>query len=91
VVTNGYLECAVCGARIPREEAIGSGWKAYGPPEEGENPFHRSPDATLSIRCNLCALGSVIVASETSVEGDPALEDALEHYREALKRKEWSN
>jgi hypothetical protein len=87
---KGYLECAICGATIPHGDAIRAGWKAYGPPDEGENLFYRSPDAALSIRCNLCALGSVILASQTDVEGDPLLEEALEHYREALRRKEWS-
>lgn len=89
-MAEGYLVCAVCGDSIRLEDAIRAGWKAYGPMEEGEDPFHRPPDATLSIRCNLCALGSMILASEMKVEGEPLLEDALAHYREALQRKEWN-
>ncbi len=84
------LICAVCGATIPVEDAIRAGWKAYGPVEEGEDPFQRPDDAPLSIRCNLCALGSVIVATGMSVDGEPLLEEALDHYREALRRKEWN-
>jgi hypothetical protein len=87
---EGYLECAVCGDRIPIQDAIRMGWKAYGPPAEGEDLFHRSKDATLSIRCNLCALGSVILGEEMNTEGEPALEEAIEHYRKALQRREWA-
>lgn len=89
-MNDGYLECAVCGDRIPVQDAIRSGWKAYGPPEEGEDLFHRSKEPSLSIRCNLCALGSVILAGEMNIEGEPMLEEALTHYREALQRREWA-
>ena len=91
MTADSFLECAVCGDRIPKAGAIQSGWKAYGPVEAGEDPFQRSSDAPLSIRCNLCALGSVLVATQADVTGDPQYEDALEHYRAALKRKEWNN
>ena len=91
MASEQYLECAVCGATVPLADAIGAGWKAYGPLSEGEDPFRRAADANLSIRCNLCALGSVIVASAMSVEGEPQLEEALAHYRDALRRKEWSS
>jgi len=91
MTSDDLLECAVCGDTIAKTEAIHAGWKAYGPVEEGEDPFKRSPDTPLSIRCNLCALGSVLVATQADVSGEPQFEDALEHYRAALKRKEWNN
>jgi hypothetical protein len=84
------LECSVCGARILKVDAMRSGWKAYGPPEEGEDLFQQRSSMTLSIRCNLCALGSVLVALGSDGDGDPAYEDALGHYRDALRRKEWN-
>jgi hypothetical protein len=91
MTADDSLECAICGERIAKADAIRAGWKAYGPLEEGEDPFNRSSDTPLSIRCSLCALGSVLVATQTDVAGEPAFEDALEHYRAALKRKEWDN
>jgi len=90
VNSDRFLVCAVCGATIPVEDAIRAGWKAYGPVEEGEDPFKRPADAPLSIRCNLCALGSMILATQMNVQGEPLLEEALEHYREALRRREWN-
>ena len=90
MTSEDLLECAICGDTIAKTDAIRGGWKAYGPLEEGEDPFRRSSDATLSIRCNLCALGSVLVATQADVNGEPGFEEALEHYRSALKRKEWN-
>lgn len=90
MTTQDYLECAVCGATVSKADAIREGWKAYGPPAEGEDLFHRTEGPSLSIRCNLCALGSVIIATQMEVRGEPRLEEALDHYREALTRKEWS-
>jgi hypothetical protein len=90
MASEELLECAVCGDTIAKSDAIRAGWKAYGPPEEGEDLFQRSSELQLSIRCNLCALGSVLVATQTDVSGQPQFEDALQHYREALQRKEWN-
>jgi hypothetical protein len=86
---NEDLECAVCGSRIAKEDAIRAGWKAYGPPEDGEDVFEQRSNLLLSIRCNLCALGSVLVALGSDGDGNPAFEEALAHYRDALQRKEW--
>jgi len=91
MTSDDLLECAVCGDTIAKADAIRAGWKAYGPLEEGEDPFKRSSDTPLSIRCHLCALGSVLVATQADVSGEPQFEDALEHYRAALKRKEWND
>lgn len=90
MTSDDYLECAVCGATIAKADAIEGGWKAYGPPAEGEDLFDRSVGASLSIRCNRCALGAVIIATRMDVEGEPLLQDALDHYRAALTRKEWN-
>jgi hypothetical protein len=87
---NEDLECSVCGARIAKEDAIRAGWKAYGPPEEGTDVFEQRSSVSLSIRCNLCALGSVLVALGSDVDDDPEFAEALEHYRDALRRKEWN-
>lgn len=91
MTSDDYLECAVCGDTISKADAIRAGWKAYGPPAEGEDLFHRGSEVSLSIRCNRCALGSVILGTQMNVEGEPLLQDALEHYRDALRRKEWSD
>lgn len=106
MVNDELLTCDICGETIPKAEAPGSGWGLYGLPSEtdmiarmeqlqalpeGENPFARLHDAQLSMRCRLCVMGSIAASIQLDLNEYPEFAEGLDHYRQALVRKEQSS
>ena len=103
-MNDQFLTCDVCGERLPKAAAPGSGWGLYGLPgdadmiarmeelkalsEDNADPWARLADVQLSMRCNLCIMGSLAASLQLDLSEYPEFAEGVMHYRQALLRKE---